>query len=81
MTWDRSTERTAQDASKVAAGTSSPVFFADPPGPWQRGTNELFRQHGRRGTNLSRGTKEEIQAVAISLNGRPPQGPWLEDPG
>ncbi len=51
------------------------VFFADPQSPWQRGTNEntngLLRQYFPKGTDLSRWSAREIQAVANTLNSRP----------
>jgi len=51
------------------------VFFADPNSPWQRGTNEntngLLRQYFPKGTDLSRWSTQEIQAVAHTLNSRP----------
>jgi len=51
------------------------VFFADPNSPWQRGTNEntngLLRQYFPKGTDLSRWSAQEIQAVAHTLNSRP----------
>jgi len=51
------------------------VFFADPHSPWQRGTNEntkgLLRQYFPKGTDLSRWTEQEIQAVAAAVNSRP----------
>ena len=50
------------------------VFFAAP-SPWQRGTNEntngLLRQYFPKGTDLSRWSAQEVQAVAHALNNRP----------
>jgi IS30 family transposase len=73
LTWDRGKELSAHVAFKVETGI--PVFFADPQSPWQRGTNEntngLLRQYFPKGTDLSRWSAEEIEAVANALNSRP----------
>ena len=73
LTWDRGKELSAHAAFKVETGI--PVFFADPQSPWQRGTNEntngLLRQYFPKGTDLSRWSAEEIEAVAHALNSRP----------
>ena len=73
LTWDRGKEMSAHAAFKVETGI--PVFFADPQSPWQRGTNEntngLLRQYFPKGTDLSRWSAEEIEAVAHALNTRP----------
>ena len=51
------------------------VFFAYPGRPWQRASNEntngLLRQYFPKGTDLTRWTREEIEAVAAALNARP----------
>ncbi|MGW2184025.1 IS30 family transposase [Streptomyces sp. NPDC001732] len=73
LTWDRGKEMSAHAQFKVKTGI--PVFFADPHSPWQRGTNEntngLLRQYFPKGTDLSRWSAEEIEAVAHALNTRP----------
>jgi len=73
LTWDRGKEMSAHAQFKIETGI--PVFFADPQSPWQRGTNEntngLLRQYFPKGTDLSRWTAEEIEAVAHALNTRP----------
>ncbi len=73
LTWDRGKELSQHTAFKVETGI--PVFFADPQSPWQRGSNEntngLLRQYFPKGTDLSRWSAEEIEAVAATLNSRP----------
>ncbi|MFD3580850.1 IS30 family transposase [Streptomyces sp. NPDC058683] len=73
LTWDRGKEMSAHTQFRVETGI--PVFFADPHSPWQRGTNEntngLLRQYFPKGTDLSRWSAEEIEAVAHTLNTRP----------
>lgn len=73
VTWDRGKEMSAHAQFKVETGI--PVFFADPHSPWQRGTNEntngLLRQYFPKGTDLSRWSAEDIEAVAHALNTRP----------
>jgi IS30 family transposase len=73
LTWDRGTELAQHAQLKIDTGIA--VYFADPQSPWQRATNEntngLLRQYFPKGTDLSRWSAEEIQAVAATLNSRP----------
>ncbi len=58
---------------KVDAGIA--VYFCDPHSPWQRPSNEntngLLRQYFPKGTDLSRWTTTELQAIAVTLDSRP----------
>ena len=72
LTWDRGKELSAHAAFKVETGIA--VYFADPRSPWQRGSNEntngLLRQYFPKGTDLSRWSARDIEAVAAALNSR-----------
>ena len=73
LTWDRGKELSDHARFTIESGVK--VFFAAPRSPWQRGTNEntngLLRQYFPKGTDLSRWSAQEIQAVAHALNTRP----------
>ena len=73
LTWDRGKELSAHAVFTVETGI--PVFFTDPRSPWQRATNEntngLLRQYFPKGTDLSRWSNGDLEAVAAEVNSRP----------
>jgi IS30 family transposase len=73
LTWDQGIELARHTEITLAADL--PVYFCDPPSPWQRGTNEntngLLRQYFPKNADLAGYSAEHLDAVAAQLNGRP----------
>ncbi len=73
-TWDHGKELASQQACRASTGLD--VFFADPHGPPQRGTNEntnrLLRRCCPKVVSMGFRTRQDLDVVAAKLNmGRP----------
>ena len=73
LTWDQGAELAQHAQLRIDAGLA--IYFCDPRSPWQRGSNEntngLLRQYFPKGTDISRYSEDELNAVASTLNSRP----------
>lgn len=73
LTWDQGAELAQHEQLRIDTGLA--IYFCDPKSPWQRGTNEntngLLRQYFPKGTDISRYSGHELNAVATTLNSRP----------
>lgn len=73
LTWDQGAEMAQHTQLQIDTGLA--IYFCDPRSPWQRGSNEntngLLRQYFPKGTDISRYSEHELDAVASTLNSRP----------
>lgn len=63
------------DYKKLEESLNIKVYFADPYSSWQRGTNEhangMLRRYFPKGTDFSKVTNRQLQAVVDKINNRP----------
>lgn len=81
LTWDHGKEMAEHLQFSIDSGVQ--VYFYDPGGPWQRGTNEnthgLLRQYLSEGADLRQFGQTALDAIATELNDRPRQTLGLQD--
>jgi IS30 family transposase len=82
LTWDHGKEMA--EHARFTADTGVPVFFCDPPSPWQRASNEnangLLRQYLPRTIDLRGFGQGDLDGIAAALNGRPRQTLGFQTP-